>query len=356
MTTNFHVSCDDCPFERTYSSQARADYFFGRHSCERQNRMAQLRARGEARKAGVDRTPKSCHHKQVTHVHGTRACYVLDKCRCERCAPAHSAYEKDRTRQHAYGRWGNLVDARPGREHIKQLMAQGMGLKRIVAVGGVSQGSLWKLIYGKRRPDGSRVPSKRITADLERRILAVELDLADGARVDSTGAVRRVQALVAIGWSLTKIADRLDIRRSNFTDIPNGLRTQVNVAHDRAIRALYDEWSMRLPQQAVWHDKAAASRARRYAQQRGWQPPLAWDEETIDDPAATPAEVVAGVHVDDAAVERRMAGDKTVALTSADRGELVRRMLARGFSFNEIERRTGVNPRRQYATPEGVSA
>lgn len=357
MATRYQVSCTECPFTGKYSSQAKANWAFSRHSCERHQLRAADTVRYLQRMSAVDRTPKPCLHKVAAHKHGTYACYVLDHCRCLPCGTANCDYEANRTRQQAYGRWNGLVDAEPAREHVRSLMAQGMGLKRIVAVSEVSQGQLWKLLYGKKRPDGTRDASKRIRPGTEAKILAVQLDLADGANVDSTGAVRRIQALVALGWSQSKIAARMGILRSNFTDLAQG-RTEITVAHDKGIRALYDEWSMTLPPQEKHRDKIAASRSRNYAVAHGWVPPLAWDDESIDDSAAAPyvATGPAGAAVDEAAIERRMLGDKSVRLTAVDRTELVRRMLARGVTKIEIERRTGINVAREMTTSEGVSA
>lgn len=50
--------------------------------------------------------------------------------------------------------------------------------------------------------------------------------------------------------------------------------------------------------------------------------------------------------VDEVAIERRLNGDKTAALTKAERAELVRRWASTGLSNNACERITGVNPRR----------
>lgn len=357
MATRYHVSCTDCPFHGKYRSQGTADYAYSRHSCDRYRRRAADAVRYVERNAAIDRTPKPCLHKQTDHQHGSYACYVLDFCRCLPCATANRDYEANRTRQQAYGRWNGLVDAEPARQHIRSLTEQGMGLKRIVAVSNLSHGQLWKLMYGKQQADGTRKPSKRIQPDTERRILAVQLDLAGGAQIDSTGAVRRIQALVALGWSQSKIATRLGILRSNFTVLAQG-RTGITVAHDKAVRALYDEWSMQLPPQAEWRDKIAANRSRNYASAHGWVPPLAWDDESIDDPSAGPyvTSDEGAAAVDEAAIERRMLGDKSARLRPVDRAELVRRMLARGVTRNEIERRTGVNVAREMTTPEGVSA
>ena len=40
-----------------------------------------------------------CSHKRVTHVHGTRACYVHDHCPCGPCRQANTAYANSRARQ-----------------------------------------------------------------------------------------------------------------------------------------------------------------------------------------------------------------------------------------------------------------
>jgi transcriptional regulator with XRE-family HTH domain len=179
------------------------------------------------------------------------------------------------------------VDATPARAHITALMAAGMGLKQIVAVSDISQGLLWKLIYGKRRTDGTRTPSKRIRLVTEQTILTITLNLADGARIDSTGTTRRIQALVAIGWSQSKIAARLGILRSNFTALAHG-QTDVTVAHANAVADLYDELWNTAPPRAGHRDKIAYSRSIRYATLAHWCVPMAWDTETIDDPAAKP--------------------------------------------------------------------
>lgn len=346
MATLYDITCDTCPFGGKYSTKARADYAYRRHSCEKYLARAEARARGEERRAAVDRTPKPCTHKDAEHRHGTHTCYVLDRCKCGPCTAANSAYEADRVRQQAYGRWNGLVEAEPARRHVQSLMAQGMGLKRIVAVSNVTQGQLWKLLYGKPRPDGTRTPSRRIRPQTEAKILAVQLDLAPGARVDSTGAARRIQALVALGWSQSKIAARLGILRGNFTDLAQG-RRGITVAHDQAVRALYDEWSMKLPPADNHRDKIAANRSRNYAKLRGWLPPLAWDDELLDDPAARP---LAGARdeadLDEAAVLRRAAGDQTVTVTAAEAADVVRRLLAQGMTKVAIERLTGLNVHR----------
>lgn len=87
--------------------------------------------------------------------HGTRAKYVVDKCRCEPCTADNLA--KANERRHAISRpdetWVPYVPAGRARDHVRDLAAHGIGLKTIAKVSGVSHGALWKLMYGDtKRP------------------------------------------------------------------------------------------------------------------------------------------------------------------------------------------------------------
>lgn len=288
--------CEACGWYGKTTTAGLAAHALRLHSCDRQRQRDAARARHEQRMAAIDRTPKPCLHKHANHQHGTNAAYALDRCRCVPCSRARVAADGLRTRQKAYGRYNRYVDAEPARRHIRSLMGQGMGLKRIVTVSDLSQGMLWKLLYGKPRVDarGRRRPprpSRRILATTEARILAVQLDLADGAVVDGTFTARRIQALVANGWSMSKIADRLGINRSNFTPIAHGHR-KVTVGTARAAFALYKELVDVAPPESNQRERIAASRARNYARATGWQPPLrigdrAWLGGPLDQPDAT---------------------------------------------------------------------
>jgi len=275
------VSYCACGYATKPCTPARAAYSFGRHSCDtHRERVARRQRRLDRLAASGPEQP--CTHP-ARHVHGTYVAYVIDLCRCRPCRDANRAYVAGLTRRTMYGK-AAYVDAGPARAHIEALTAAGMGLKRIVAVSDISQGLLWKLIYGKTRPDGTRTPSKRIRAATQTAILAVRLDLADGARIDSTGTTRRIQALVAVGWSQSQLAARLGILRSNFTAIAQG-RTDVTVAHAKAVSALYEQLWDQVPEHAQWRAHIAYSRAVNYAAAAGWVPPMAWSEETIDDPS-----------------------------------------------------------------------
>src|ERR1035441_8710630 len=87
-----------------------------------------------------------------------------------------------------------LVDYGPAREHVQMLGRFGIGWKRVAALVGRPEPTVYKLLYGTR----TRPPKQKIRPGTEAAILAVQPaagNLAGGARVDGTGSRRRLQAL-----------------------------------------------------------------------------------------------------------------------------------------------------------------
>lgn len=262
-------SCRTCGWAVTSRTAGIAERAKRAHDCERQLAKAAAAQSRAARGAAVDRTPRPCLHTHSTHVHGTHTYYVRDRCRCTECTEAHRAYDLDRRRRQTYGRWDGLVDAEPARSHVQALMAAGMGWKRVAAAAGVSLGSMTKLLYGVTH-DGVlvRPPAKRIRPASAERILAVQLRLADGALVDSSSTARRLQSLVAAGWTAKHIAAQLGMLPSNFTPLLHG-RRRVTHGTAVAVRDLYVELAQVTPPDGI-----GATRARRTAVRLGWAPPL----------------------------------------------------------------------------------
>jgi hypothetical protein len=108
-------------------------------------------------------------------------------------------------------------------------------------------------------------------------------------QVDATGTQRRLQALIWNGWSMGLLAGRLGCARSV---IRRRLLvfTRVYPAAAEEVRVLYDGLWDQAPPEGTPREKRAATMARRYARENGFAPPLAWDDDTIDDPDASPAE------------------------------------------------------------------
>jgi hypothetical protein len=140
-------------------------------------------------------------------------------------------------------------------------------------------------------------------------------------KVSAVGTQRRLQALAAIGWSSRVVAGRLGVTPQTL----RRLHEQVHVwttTRDR-VAAVYDELSM---------TPGGCRRAQTWAVKRGWLPPLSWNDEEMDDPAATPMGVRTGNE------PSRMNRD-------TDLQERVLVLTRAGLSAAEISVRLGTNPR-----------
>lgn len=344
VSARYVSSCGDCGWtSNPCRSQAQADYAHRRHSCARQRRRDSARIARVRRRAKIDRTPKPCLHKQSRHEHGTYVCYTLDSCRCRPCVRAAHEYNAGLTRRNAYGR-SNYVDATPAREHVAALRATGVGLKSVAKRSGVPHGTLWKLMYGKPGHE----PSRRVRKDTLERLLALRVGdpalYADGAIIDATGTVRRVQALACLGWSLDRLAGEAGLDRQPLDHALSGAKVSARTA--RAVMEAYERLWDTPPVGRDSQERGGITRTIRRAQALGWAPPLAWDDDAIDNPAAAPLHRLDTDErgVDEAAIERRLAGDR-VKLTRAERWAVVRRLHEQGLNDVQIQRRTGIHAR-----------
>lgn len=270
----------------------------------------------------------------------THTCYKLHRCRCIGCRSMHARYTERRTKAILYGRWDQgLVPIGPVIDHLHFLSEFGIGYKRVAEIAGVSRTVLAQTLRGVHNGR----PKTRIASRTANAVLAVKpnIDLvADGARIPARGAHRRVQALVALGWSVTRIANELDWSSpANFHGMLHS--SHVLASTHRQIAAVYDRLSVRRPQAGTRFEQAGVTRALRTASRNGWVPPAAWDD--IDtDPA--PAVVDDVDVIDDRAIELVAAGE-TVTLTSAEQIELVRRLTEQGRSAADIADVLGVASR-----------
>jgi hypothetical protein len=225
------------------------------------------------------RCPKDHKHAAAS------TCFIQHQCRCTPCVEAHNARERNRQKQKAYGRFDTgLVDAEPVRQHVLELIEFGIGYKRIAMLAGVGITGVRSLVWGRQDP-GPRygeIP-KRVGREKAEKILAVQPTIEHlGARrsVPGIGTHRRVQALVARGWSVTRIGRELGWEPGNFHAMMR--REHVGAATHREVAALYDRlWNVEPPQEE-WRDKIAHTRSLGFAKRRGWLPPLAWDDIDTD--------------------------------------------------------------------------
>ncbi|MGW6292466.1 hypothetical protein [Streptomyces sp. NPDC055058] len=221
----------------------------------------------------------------MTRPHGY-ARYRLDGCRCYTCGWAVAQYNDAREHAMRRGTWQPWTDAEPVRVHIRNLRDCRMGLRRIAALAGVHRQRLQAVLHG--RPDRGTPPQEKVRPALAAAVLAVEPtleNLAPDTIISPLGTRRRAHALVAVGWPQHHLAVHLAMRPDNFGQML--AREHVLARRALAVRAMYD---------ALWRadpaDHGASlggiNRARAYAADRGWAPPGAWDDDTIDDPQAHP--------------------------------------------------------------------
>lgn len=270
---------------------------------------------------------------------GTRSRYNMELCRCAECTEAQRVYHADRRRKVAYKQWNPWVDAEPARQHVKALQAAGLGRARIGELAGMDQAAIWRLENGN--PKRGKLPPFQIRKATADRILAVTASietLAAYATVDATGSRRRLQALVTVGWSQRRLAARLGVDPANMSSLMK--RPRVLATRARAIRGLYEELWDTVPECHSAQQRLAVARARQFAADRGWAKPMEWDEDAIDNPAASPHKDTADPKwVDPVAVERALQGEAG-PLSKAEAVEVARLGTERGMSALEIAKIT----------------
>lgn len=279
------------------------------------------------------------------HRHGeVGTCYVHHQCRCADCVSSQTKRNYRRLQLKAYGRYDTgLVDAGPVREHMMALAEFGLGYKRVAQLAGVGVTAVRSILWGRQEP-GPRYGElpKRVKRETAEAVLAVQPvveNLAGGALVPALGVQRRLQALVARGWSQSKLSVRLGLNLSNLNQMFD--RDLVMAATHRAVSALFDEiWDVAPPLESKG-DKIAYSRAMRYAKERRWLPPLAWDDIDTDVEPPVPDEEVG---VDEVRVELAAAGE-LVRLSSAELRAAVRLLHGMRFSDRAIAERLRVADR-----------
>lgn len=172
--------------------------------------------------------------------------------------------------------------------------------------------------------------------------------------VSALGPARRIQGLVAIGWSMDKIGAKVGLSHARISQIAIMKHPTMFEATALRVEAVYRELCM-TPLTGVWADVS-----RKRAKDRGWVPPLAWDDGTIDNPNVHPIGVTrdsrAKHGLDEVAIQRRMAGDRDVHVHGEESAEVVRRLFAAGHSLTWIYRHTGLSGNRYiHVTAEGAA-
>lgn len=198
--------------------------------------------------------------------HGERRCY-LRGCRLPECETANYRYMSKLRLDVARGQ-RRLIDATQTITHTERLIANGWTHTQIASAAGVADRTVGELF--------KRTTVYTATAQA---ILSIHIGPPPTPRrnIDATGTRRRVQALVAIGWPVKQLAERVGLNVIALGHIANGDLEQVRATTASTVARHYRHLSC-IPGTSV--------RARNLARKKGWHGPLAWD--AIDDPACEP--------------------------------------------------------------------
>ncbi|KIU17888.1 hypothetical protein TL10_06425 [Mycolicibacterium llatzerense] len=190
----------------------------------------------------------------------------------------HACYMAWHSRQTAYGRFESRhTPAGPVRAHITMLLAAGLTIRALESAAGVNRKSINKILRGS---------TKTMVENAEKLLAlqppaAVHEVAADHQPIDATGTRRRLQALIAYGYTQSDLAARLGITDSTLSKIVvrDG---DVLAVTARNVATMFD---------ALQTTPGTSARSRRRGAANRWPVPMAWDEDTIDDPGAQPAPV-----------------------------------------------------------------
>jgi transcriptional regulator with XRE-family HTH domain len=191
--------------------------------------------------------------------HGTRAKYVVEKCRCEPCTNANRTYARQRDRQARRVRYGfdepnpAFIDATEAREHLLWLSSVGVGKRRVAELTGVSLSAIDKLRQGNRTKCRPETAAKILAVGRSR--------TSDGAFIDAKKTWRLIDDLLKHGWTKQAIAKAIGSKaqRPALQLQPN----KVTARNARAIEQLHETALLR-----VLQDRRLKAEARSYYRQR----------------------------------------------------------------------------------------
>lgn len=169
------------------------------------------------------------------------------------------------------------------RRHIHALRTAGVPEAQIALDAGLNRPTIQWVSSG--RAEAGVPPGYRISPQQADRILALPVPrtlhegVAATAPVAAVGTVRRLRALAAAGHPAAALADDLLCEQAVVEKILAGRMTTVPAGLARDTAALFSRLQMVV---GVCETSKRSARARR------WAPPLAWDEERLDDPDAGP--------------------------------------------------------------------
>jgi hypothetical protein len=283
-----------------------------------------------------------------TYTHGTSNSYVNGKCRCDVCRDAQTAKARIRTRKQAYGQFvTQFVDAEPARRRVNEFRAMGVGVKQVAKMTGIAPSVLGALVFGRgpAQQASYEKPRPAVITKIKRvnseKILSLSFDVANllpGTNVSAQGTHRRIQALAAIGYSLSWQAEQIGWKPANIHVLLKHDKVQIKTV--LLVNALFDAYSL-IPRRATdWHTKTSITRSINIARKNKWQPPLAWDSIDFD---KTPVTVNKEQFIDKVKLDLILLGDKP-KLNRLENRWVAAELLRMGKTYGQIDNLLGKAP------------
>jgi len=267
-------------------------------------------------------------------------------CSCPRCLEVKRRGAKLLRQRVAAGQsvWGDMDAVR---EHLGLLRQAGMGVRQIAEQAQVGQSTIARMLWTFKGVGHS----EKVTAQVAARILSVRLDvrkLSPGTVVDSTGARRRLQALLVAGsgtrcWTIPLLAEKLGIDRQRLLKYTWMPRFSAGLCV-RFLDLFEELWLTEPPEVGRFSTTRTLNMARR----KGWVGIGAWDDNTIDDPNAQPnlRGDQEGSAVDSVKIARvRNGNEKFKILNPSERIEMIRDWVAEGGTKTAFETKFNVSTR-----------
>jgi lambda repressor-like predicted transcriptional regulator len=244
-----------------------------------------------------------------------RAKTLLD---CAPCHQAHLRYRRRRRYDVSNGR-PRIVDTAPVVQHLRALRENGVAVRDIAAISGVST-SLIDELLNRARPV--------VRADNAAALLLSRPAPTSTGMVAALGTLRRVRALARLGWSMRQIGDVAGVKFETLRRISSQEPPHVEVATAEGVSAAYEKLSMTLAPPS-----RTASQVRSKAEHKGWLPPLMFDD--IDNDPEPPTPLYSGPDIDPVVVMRLLEGHRIKA-NHAEREEAIKQWVADGGTKTEL--------------------
>lgn len=180
------------------------------------------------------------------------------------------------------------TDSFRAQEHINALVnEQQASLRSIGRAAGVAFAVVQQIHSGRQ---------ERVSRHCEQLILKVTPELIFSAAsgrnfVPKTGTTRRLEALQAIGWTLSRISEESGV---NVEELGRSQGPWVQAGQAAAVRNTYTRLS---------DHRGPSSRTAIRAAKAGYLSPIHWDDDTIEDATAIPKKSLARQSKADAVVE-----------------------------------------------------